>query len=203
MSEWNKKHEGLARQGGEQGRDRELDLVLAKYASIEPRAGLEQRVLAHLRAERQPVLQLWSWRRTTVAAVLIVIVAAVLSWRSGKPGPSTTMRRPPRTASSITPGEQVSASAGAEKNGSRPSTLLRRPAVRRAEPAVVVSAAAAVRPKLDQFPSPRPLSEQEQLLANYVAEYPETAALIAQLRTEEREKEREEEAGANATGEVR
>jgi hypothetical protein len=75
--------------------------------------------------------------------------------------------------------------------------------VRRAQPAVVVSAAVAVQPKLDQFPSPRPLSEQEQILANYVAEYPETAALIAQLRTEEREKEREEEAGANATGEVR
>jgi hypothetical protein len=203
MSEWNEKHEGVARQGGEQGVDRELDMVLAKYASIEPRAGLEQRVLANLRAERQPVPQLWSWRRTAVAAVLIVIVATALSWRSGKPGPSTTVRRPPMTASSIPQNEQGSASAGAEKNGSRPSTVFDRPAVRRTQPAVVVSAAAAVQPKLDQFPSPRPLSEQEQILVNYVARYPETAALIAQLRTEEREKEREEEAGPDATGEVR
>jgi hypothetical protein len=203
MSEWNDKHEGLARQDGEQGVDRELDMVLAKYASIEPRAGLEQRVLANLRAERQPVLKLWSWRRTAVAAVLLAIMAAVLSWRSGRPGPSTIAQRPPRTASSIPQSEQVSASAGAEENGSRPSTVFDRPAVRRAQPAVVVSAAAAVQHKLDQFPSPRPLSEQEQILVNYVAKYPETAALIAQARTEEREKEREEEAGADATGEVR
>ena len=203
MSEWNDKHEGLARQDGEQGVDRELDMVLAKYASIEPRVGLEQRILANLRAERQPVLKLWSWRRTAVAAVLLVTLATVLSWRSGKPGPSPTVRRPRMTASSIPQNDQSSASAGAEKNDSRPSTVFDRPAVRRAQPAVVVSAAVAVQPKLEQFPSPRPLSEQEQILANYVAEYPETAALIAQLRTEEREKEREEEAGANATGEVR
>jgi hypothetical protein len=203
MSEWNDKHEGLARQGGEQGVDRELDKVLAKYASIEPRAGLEQRVLANLRAERQPVLQLWSWRRTAVAAVLIVTVATVLSWRSGKPGPSTTVRRPPMTASSTPQNGPGSASAGAEENGARPSTVLHRSAVRAARPAIVVSAAAAVEPRLDQFPSPRPLSEQEQILVRYVATYPETAALIAQARTEEREKEREVEAGTDATVEVR
>jgi hypothetical protein len=39
-------------------------------------------------------------------------------------------------------------------------------------------------PKLDQFPSPRPLSEQEKLLQSYVAEYPERAVLIARARTE-------------------
>jgi hypothetical protein len=34
-------------------------------------------------------------------------------------------------------------------------------------------------PKLEQFPSPHPLSEQEQLLANYIAQYPEHALLVA------------------------
>jgi hypothetical protein len=203
MSEWNEKDERIAPQSGEQGVDRELDIVLAKYASIEPRAGLEHRVLANLRAERQPVLQLWSWRRTAVAAVLTVIVATALSWRSGKPGPSTTVRRPRMTASSIPQNDQSPASAGAEENGSHPSTVFDRPSMRRPKPSVVVSAAAAVQPKLDQFPSPCPLSEQEQILMNYVAKYPETAALIAQARTEEREKEKEEEAGTDATGEVR
>ena len=32
--------------------DRDLDAALAKYAAVEPRAGLEDRVLANLRAER-------------------------------------------------------------------------------------------------------------------------------------------------------
>jgi hypothetical protein len=106
------------------------------------------------------------------------------------------------TASSIPQNERGSTPAGADEDGSGPPNVLHRSAVRRAQTATVVSAA-AVQPKLDQFPSPRPLSEQEQILVNYVAKYPETAALIAQARTEEREKEREEEAGADDTGEVR
>jgi hypothetical protein len=39
-------------------------------------------------------------------------------------------------------------------------------------------------PKLDQFPSPRPLSEQEKILESYVTKYPKHAALIAQARAE-------------------
>jgi hypothetical protein len=37
---------------------------------------------------------------------------------------------------------------------------------------------------LDHFPSPRPLSEQEKILQDYVARYPGHAALIAQARAE-------------------
>ena len=37
-------------------------------------------------------------------------------------------------------------------------------------------------PKLDVFPSPLPLSEQEKLLAIYVGEDPEQAALVAEAR---------------------
>jgi hypothetical protein len=39
-------------------------------------------------------------------------------------------------------------------------------------------------PKLDQFPSPQPLSEQEKILQSYVAENPEQAVLLARSRTE-------------------
>jgi hypothetical protein len=44
---------------------------------------------------------------------------------------------------------------------------------------------AAVSPKLDQFPSPQPLSEQEKILAGYAIKYPDYAALIAQARSDE------------------
>ena len=50
-------------------------------------------------------------------------------------------------------------------------------------------------PKLEQFPSPQPLSEQEKILARYVNTYPEHAALIAQARTEELRRDSAEEMG--------
>jgi prefoldin subunit 5 len=37
---------------------------------------------------------------------------------------------------------------------------------------------------LEQFPSPQPLSEQEQMLARYVEELPSEAKQIAQAQTE-------------------
>jgi hypothetical protein len=58
-------------------------------------------------------------------------------------------------------------------------------------------------PKLAQFPSPQPLSEQEQILVSYVAKYPESAALVAQARAEALRRDREEEADAAASGSVR
>ncbi|MGD0417120.1 MAG: hypothetical protein ABSA80_17310 [Terriglobales bacterium] len=58
-------------------------------------------------------------------------------------------------------------------------------------------------PKLAQFPSPQPLSEQERILASYVALYPETAALVAQARAEALQRDREEEAAEAATGSMR
>ena len=48
-------------------------------------------------------------------------------------------------------------------------------------------------PKLDLFPSLQPLSEQEKILANYVTEYPEHAALIAQARMEMLRRDQKEE----------
>ena len=65
----------------------------------------------------------------------------------------------------------------------------------RARPTVV----AAANPKLDQFPSPRPLSEEEQLLVRYVHEFPEEAVLIAKAQAES-EKEIEQLNGNQSAG---
>jgi hypothetical protein len=53
---------------------------------------------------------------------------------------------------------------------------------RRRHPAALPSVAA--NPKLAQFPSPQPLGEQERLLAEYVASFPEQASLVAEARAE-------------------
>ncbi len=42
----------------------------------------------------------------------------------------------------------------------------------------------AVVARLEQFPAPTPLSDQEKLLARYVQEFPHRAALIARAQTE-------------------
>ena len=47
-------------------------------------------------------------------------------------------------------------------------------------------------PRMPEFPSPAPLTEQEKILAQYVAKYPEHAALIAEARTEELHRDEEE-----------
>jgi hypothetical protein len=53
--------------------------------------------------------------------------------------------------------------------------------------------AIAPHPKLGQFPSPQPLSEQEKILQNYVAKYPEQAVLVARARSEELRRDQLEE----------
>ena len=57
----------------------------------------------------------------------------------------------------------------------------------------------AANPRLDQFPSPRALSEQEKLLVRYVHEFPEEAVLIAQAQAES-EKEIEQLIGNQSAG---
>jgi hypothetical protein len=173
--------------------DRELDAVLARYAAVEPRAGLEARVLANLQAEHElsSAHAPWGWPQVTTLAAAVMILAAVLIWISGR-----------RTwavhhESAATPHAQV-AWNGANRP-ERPPT-----------PAVTSKASshsahhahrlARTVPKLEQFPSPQPLSEQEQLLANYVAEYPEHAVLVARARMEALRLDQSEEMQAFSSG---
>jgi len=75
----------------------------------------------------------------------------------------------------------------------------RRPAQRRAR----ATTAVAVYPKLDQFPSPQPLSVEEIALTEYVKNFPKEAQLVAQAEEEfefETEKEMEMKDGGSETG---
>jgi hypothetical protein len=168
--------------------DSVLDAALVKYAAAEPRAGLEERVLASLRAERTRVADHWWWRwRWAGALATIVAVVVALAWKSGKQSPpivarstSVTMRSPVSLGTHV-----ASVDGGALRlQGHSMRETPRHPL--RAQ-----SAAAAI-PRLDVFPSPQPLSEQEKIMASYVAEYPEQAALIARARMEALRRDLEE-----------
>lgn len=180
--------------------DRELDAALAKYAAAEPRAGLEQRVLAGLRAERERrAARVW-WQTPVVAALAtaLVLVVAVLAWRLEAPAEKIANQHSPEMQADKPEGAKVANSSG---SGTGPvqqkrmsETSPRSHLVRKPE-AVVASV-----PKLDQFPSRQPLSEQERILMRYVTEFPGEATLVAQLRAEDVRREREEELADLAAG---
>lgn len=169
--------------------DRELNAALVKFAAVEPRRGLEDRILRNLRAERQHHSARTWWRWPAVAALAVAMVLAVsLAWRQGKAVRNITAQ-PTTRQTNEHPGKQLT------NNEIRPTRLHDAPSERRAKPHAVSHPATvlAPAPKLGQFPSPQPLSEQEEILARYVARFPEHAALIALARTEELRRDTTEE----------
>ena len=190
---------------------RELDEALAKYAAVEPRTGLEGRILASLQAQRDHVLTRSWWRWSFVAAALVlgaILLAVGLAWRSGKAqapviAHDSTGGSPPvaQAGQGTAPdgaglnGEEKSGSGnnGFEKNDRAQSFgPAERHSVKRARPVTVANA----HPKLDQFPSPQPLSEQEKILASYIETDPDRAVLLARARTEELRRDQLEETRA-------
>jgi hypothetical protein len=163
-----------------------LDAALEKYAAVEPRTGLEDRILANLRAaqEETPVRSWWRWQAVAALTALVIIVAAV-ALRSGRPSHPEIAKHPPATEAPLRQ-TTVVASSGAG-NTVHPQT--RRMIAKVVSPTRPAAAVAAV-PKLDQFPSPQPLSQQEQMLASYVAQFRPQAVLIARVMNEELQRDR-------------
>jgi hypothetical protein len=182
--------------------DRELNAALAKYAAAEPRPGLEERVLAHLRTESERARSWWVWGATGGLAAMVVIVA--VAWRIEKPRPSITATHAPAAARDGQNGNRnydrqtsavrVDSNAGAGDLHPRASTL----AVRRAPHRVRREVVAAGNPKLDQFPSPQALTAQELALVRYVRQFPQEATLIARAQEEDEKEIQKKMKDANA-----
>jgi hypothetical protein len=158
--------------------DRELDAVLARYAAAEPRAGLEEGVLANLRAQpmQGPNRAWWQWSLAALTAVAIVALA--LTWKTLPAQREAGSHAPTTKEAPKTPAIQVASAS------SRISARTNHASLPSARPHHSLPAAAAALPKLDQFPSPEPLTEQEKMLAGYIYQYPKDAALIAEARME-------------------
>jgi hypothetical protein len=171
--------------------DRELDKLLVRFAVVEPRAGLEQRILANLRAQEHSLARpLWYWPTLGVAAAVVIVAVVSMLWRSGKPTLAITSHQP----TTVQANRQTGTDAANNNLDSpvRPVPIttnrLASQGVRRSR-YIVPSA-----PKLDQFPSPQPLSAQEQILASYVSKFQEDATLVARARMESLQKDVLEEA---------
>ncbi len=184
--------------------DRTLDAALAKYATVEPRSGLEDRVLANLRANMAQAPSNAGWRRWqwTAAAVAAGIVVAMFAWRSGKSYHPAIANRPSITTPAMPTANGEKTQTKMALNDSGESTHVRGHSAAAELPHRLTPVIVAAAPKLDVFPSPQPLSEQEKILANYVAQFHDQAVLIARARAEELQKDLAEdarEAGKNQT----
>jgi hypothetical protein len=171
-----------------------LNAALTKYAAVEPRIGLEDRVLANLRTESAQASNNTGWRWwqwTTAATVAAGIVVVIFAWRLAQPSHPMIANRPSiTTPARPEPGVKQPATQIAQNRSGDSHSLRAHPATERhlhSNSAVVAAA-----PKLDQFPSPQPLSEQEKILADYVAQFHAQAVLIARVNNEELKRDRVE-----------
>jgi hypothetical protein len=170
--------------------DRQLNAALARYAAVEPRPGLEERVLANLRTApaAASVRAWWRWS-LAAAAVAVVVVALALALRPGKPRPVIANHPASALDNQQKPVTQVAAKV--QPNGPRPQARHRSHANYLVHAPTVTAAV----PKLDQFPSPQPLSEQEKILADYVRQFHDQAVQIARVTNAEVQRDRIEVIG--------
>jgi hypothetical protein len=169
--------------------DHLLHAALAKYAAVEPRPGLEERILAKLCAQQKttPARAWWRWGLAGALAAIIAVVST-LSWRSGTPSHPVIANHPPVTTPA--PLNIVAQVAPGNESVSSPRAHLR--AWGKVTHRPQREATAALYPRLNQFPSPQPMSEQEKLLTSYIARSRDQAVLVARARTEELRRDEQE-----------
>jgi hypothetical protein len=185
-------------QNNDQRLDKVLDASLANYSAVEPRGGLEDRILANLRtqpAATQSSWWSWKWMLAGGAAVAaMVLIALMLSpWRNPKAQESQVV------LNVLTAKDNATSRKGVET----PPTVaaVSRPAVSRTgRPrfrAVKSNATAgsqnrqqvAAVPHQAVFPSPLGPSEQEKMLLSYVKRTPPEILIALSEEQQQREQE--------------
>lgn len=158
--------------------DRALDAALATYAAIEPRTGLNERILARLEsASKSPSHSMWRRWSAAAAVFAAVIVTIGLAWRRYERTQPPIANRPPTIQRPNEPATQFASNAAPSSVPPKATGSPRRTRPRHLRPPLV-----AAQPKLDQFPSPQPLSAEDLALVRYVRSFPKEATLIAQAQ---------------------
>ena len=174
----------------EENFERELDGALAKYAAAEPREGLEQRVLATLRAQGSHAGRV-AWRRWVAAGFAVASLAGLAIWVGGRSAvvnirPVAIHQQIPSagdSASNSGPATDLNIEETQGQSRKKPMKSTRR------RDKEIARASVEVVPKLAQFPAPEPLTEEEKLLIQFVGQDPEGAALFAEVRARELQRE--------------
>jgi len=157
--------------------DEMLDAMLSAYSSVEPRPGLETRIVAGVKEQAAKSTATWGFRWTWAVAALataaLVIAVYVSRIQTHRVEPQVATRPQPENSAPVwpirsSPPPKVTASHPSTRRQSTQAARLTRP-----------SSNQVIAIKQDVFPSPSPLSEQEKLLFRYLAHTPR-AEIIAQ-----------------------
>jgi hypothetical protein len=169
----------MADQKKDKQMDEMLDSLLANYSSAEPRPGLENRILAHLRAaaEKKASEGWWKlkWFWVGAVAAAIIIAALLINGRQHVATPTNVVVKnsQPVLHPEIQPNVPVAGREIAKIHRRKPS-----------QPTLLQNATLALNQRPAVFPTPTPLSEQEKLLLRYLAGTPREE-MIAQSRSDE------------------
>ena len=184
----------------------ELNEALASYAAVEPRNGLEQRVLANLRTHGVTAAP-FGWQRWAAVTFGVAVLAALLVWFGGQHSLKIISPARPAQHDAATNGRPLLAAGAAQANAdglsakrhySELAMAGQRPQRRQTIGAAARTHAAAL-PRLAQFPAPEALTEQEELLIQFVEEDPQDAALVAEAVTERLQRETDQMKGVDST----
>ena len=149
--------------------DDALDSALKRYSDVEPRAGLEGRVLARLAAQPHRVGYRLRWPVIWAGVAAVVMFGMWFALpRNGKP--TVSIAREVSLPVSKTPLQPEITRKIQNHTG-----------IRRKLNQHTVSEDG---PRIQQFPSPRPTSPEELMLVEYVQRYPKEALLISQEQNE-------------------
>jgi hypothetical protein len=161
--------------------DRLLNQALAPQ-DVEPREGLEGRILANLRAQPEPRRWWkWAWALAAVGAAVVLLIVILKPAPQGQPtqAPVVAGQKPapplPAPLKSISPAPAV-----AQRKPARAVTLPPR--------AITVAAKRASQPRLAVFPSPTPLTPEEKMLLTLLQRNPSEAVLVAREQAMEWER---------------
>ena len=156
--------------------NRWLDAGLNELGQAEPRLGLAARVLANLETEAGRRRN-WRWQWWPAFATVLVVAAVVLF----------ELNRPQEKQTAVASEEkkEIVSQETTAKVGDTPPVSAHWVQLRQVpKKASGRSNTNGQAPRLEQFPSPHPLSEQEKLLAQYVEERPQEAMVVAKMRAE-------------------
>lgn len=158
-------------------RDDLLDRALASY-SQEPLAGIEYRVLARVRAEAvRPVARWWIWAGPAAVCGCLLLAFAVTGYRAPIPAPIPAPIAGVAQVAKLQPGvtSRMLTTRASDMIAVLPITNTRRKQAMRQHSSAALATAGAELPKLDVFPSPAPLTPQDETLASFAAAHPQQA----------------------------
>ncbi len=156
--------------------DEWLDSGLKHYTNAEPRQGLESRLVATLRAETQHC-SLGAWTMGLAMAVVVAVSATLLLVRR----PVLESSRPTGQPSAL-PNKSPVRPQSRSGSAVTAKSVLRHPTFLRAVPGE--QKVGGEYPRIDQFPSPRPLNKQEELLVHYLQQRRQEAVKVARAQAE-------------------